>query len=737
MRSRRTNPDSAIVASSLPRAASLRPAVKVRKRLEAAINESRDGPQMLPSSRQICINDIGEIFGLDLSTHEPPPAGYPAWAALRKGCRSKAEAAAIKKRKRKAKKRKADWERQRQAKAEPDYVPPPPPTFKKRRYIQRSYGRQELIRRLLDPDVGFELDRWDTFDNCYYAPFAERGPLPSLRGNRHLERWPAILPKRDRLMTGMTKGPVYKSGSKIIGLTHRYVMLDRRRIGALIVDIDESFDCENSFRRKLLKILPASAMPNLVVGYLDSGGHLRRPHLIWILPPGSEVRGAPKYFYYWQRVQMALTAKLLTLGADPGATANPYKCKNPVSPFWSKFDFNPEWLTLDRLVSLADLNLNITESRLYKMASLAKTHDQKASNGLWVTIGRLVKDALLDGLRRKSRGYARAVAAGPDALAGWLRARVEPKVRQCYGEMDRPSKEGRDLAVVIDRRITWAAKNWDEKNPNRLINEGRDDDELTALGLRDEQGRPTDPRASRKVAGRRTSAIQKEDSIAEIGNAIVRLIGDTGEEPTPAAVARAVLKVKKSTVYSHFAVAMARIRVFQDGPRYIAPLVRVLTPTVQTERGVRPAEKPKSGVRASQTDIGRCRPEARGVSPGLDRPRGRSEGSVRDPLGGRGAGLCGVGQATSGMFPGVGGQAGRSNGQFDTADGDADRRHPVRAADTAADGAPCNVIGEVRPRLGSYALVSNSRAGAGRATWPDDPASAPERRRAKPADQRR
>jgi hypothetical protein len=128
---------------------------------------------------------------------------------------------------------------------------------------------------------------------------------------------------------------------RIFALDKPYVVLDKYRRCAFIVDLDGWWVSIEALRSHLRKLLPPEFMPNLITyrGAEDGKGGVENPHLCWMLPPGARViwkgQGKKKQQYkLHEMVQAGIVSLLIPLGADPGHT-NIFKTKNPLSPGYS------------------------------------------------------------------------------------------------------------------------------------------------------------------------------------------------------------------------------------------------------------------------------------------------------------------------------------------------------------------------------------------------------------------
>jgi hypothetical protein len=154
-------------------------------------------------------------------------------------------------------------------------------------------------------------------------------------------------------------------------------------------------------------------MPNLIVyRWSEDGTELESPHLLWPLPPGSEVgtngknREAPRFLF--NNIQRRLVSLLIPLGADIGHH-NP-KVKNSLSPYWS--------ILIDDsyFVDLTQWKAFLPKSNEEEMRHRAAIHqetsdgDLNESNRTWNSIVTLIRAAIKKATAEKSPAHAAAMA---------------------------------------------------------------------------------------------------------------------------------------------------------------------------------------------------------------------------------------------------------------------------------------------------------------------------------------
>ena len=393
----------------------------------------------------------------------------------------------------------------------------------------------------------------------------ERGLRSWLSQSPSLQRFVQILPKK--VVCGSDKKAVRTERKKIVALDRRYVTLDKRRLGAIIIDLDRCFGSEWALREELLKLLPKSMLPNLAVGLRLSDCTFTHPHLIWLLPPDCEVwteealHYSKKALELWHSMHRRLVNALLPLGADPGQLANPYKCKNPLSPEWDTVILTEKWNSLREMA--AELKKDVSEGQIRReKAKLAGLLNNDESCSYWHNVWQIIKMVMTGAHKRKDPGYLAAVADYATRYR-WLRRCVEDVAIDLLGV---PSEQELDIIRV---RCELAARKW---NPNYVdCDRGRDAEVIAAKSAGGKLSDTECRQIARKVTGdERHAAI-----IEAIASAIIEVVPNVPEarRRKPSVAARIAGLVGRSTVYDNWdeAVLCAK-RKSGTVHRYIAPL---------------------------------------------------------------------------------------------------------------------------------------------------------------------
>jgi hypothetical protein len=376
----------------------------------------------------------------------------------------------------------------------------------------------------------------DWYDTLH--EFFGLGKLRSHLGSPSLAHFARATPRQRELLVGDDKTAVGHCKSKALGLTARYVTIDRRRLMVLIVELDTCWRTADLLRRALLTKLEPEMMPNLVVGRTDPDGWIQRPHLIWCLKSavwndvhrtimtadGAEItfgdtrcRQAPIDFYFG--VQRGLVDALIDLGADPGQT-NVFKTKNPLSPRWSTFLFNDDkFYALGDFLAIKGFDTHPSDESMRRRATavrVALKHgvSQNLSSSVWNSVGAILEPIVRRELSLRSPEFI-AAGVSESRLAAWFDEQIRDALVSELGASDA-------LNDVLERRCEFAARycrsdRWKTRSGRR----GRDRDL-----------RFTKPRATKDErqgdAGRRSGQQRSDVAFEKLKVAIQNFMRGTG-----------------------------------------------------------------------------------------------------------------------------------------------------------------------------------------------------------------
>jgi hypothetical protein len=477
----------------------------------------------------------------------------------------------------------------------------------------------------------FSTVREQVFADRTYMPFEEafrnaKGQGVALRselGIRSLQLYNARLPKGTWF--GRDKREIYDGSclQRVFLLDEPYLVICWWKVrGQLVVDLDRKWDTLAALRSDIVRLIGIRLMPALIVERRDAQGRIDGAHLIWVLPPGSEVgiggksRTAP--IRTFNMVQDALVAALMPIGADPGHE-NMAKTKNPLSP---KFNVacTENFPTLaDFVAVLPTVSVTRTEmKRRYRVMREAAGEVISPSAFEWNTVRNIVRRLIGTALHERDQVFMSSLRQESSTVYGnWLREKLIPEVSATLGIP--PNRElPASLSSILRKQVEWRCAH--RPSPNTRIytgaNRGRDRalyttygyHRLGLTGAETFEERMGQGIARQRLAGEITRANQREACIQTMIDQ-ARLFARTGGNvDDTSALIRFVLmsgKLGRSTVYKRIGDSMDRVR---DACRYIA------------------REK-----RAKKLAVPPCQHEPAVVVPVVATPRSRSGSSSRCP----------------------------------------------------------------------------------------------------------
>ncbi|WP_051949279.1 hypothetical protein [Methylosinus sp. PW1] len=348
------------------------------------------------------------------------------------------------------------------------------------------------------------------------------------------------------LHAGYEKGFLPLADSKLLALDMPVIELTRLMRHGWRVDLDMDFPSMAYLRYELQKVVDRGdlpCLPHIPVGFVEHDGTLRRPHLWWLLPYGSQVWYDPddercnkRIMALFDGVVRGCTAALLHLGADISAIANEGKGKNPLSPHWTREIWNgtafpdlTEWAEcVDTGRRYGDLARDA--------AALDSGLDKNDSNAAFCTAQRIAFDSLRRMHHAGDPEYL-AVIGDTEALADILEAKCVAEIVHMFQK----KSEQKRLMKMIRRVALYAAGRWD---PNRCSANGRD------WGACRDRVKGLKTVSERQAVGAQYSA---ECRAATARNAVLAAISrlrEAGKEVSAASIAREA-GVSKPTAYKY------------------------------------------------------------------------------------------------------------------------------------------------------------------------------------------
>ncbi|WP_051949315.1 hypothetical protein [Methylosinus sp. PW1] len=348
------------------------------------------------------------------------------------------------------------------------------------------------------------------------------------------------------LHAGYEKGFLPLADSKLLALDMPVIELTRLMRHGWRVDLDMDFPSMAYLRYELQKVVDRGdlpCLPHIPVGHVEHDGTLRRPHLWWLLPYGSQVWYDPddercnkRIMALFDGVVRGCTAALLHLGADISAIANEGKGKSPLSSHWTREIWNgtafpdlTEWAEcVDTGRRYGDLARDA--------AALGSGLDKNDSNAAFCAAQRIAFDSLRMMHHACDPEYLDAIG-DTEALADILEAKCTAEI----GHMFQKKSEQKRLMKMIRRVALYAAGRWD---PDRCSANGRD------RGACRDRVKGLKTVAERQAVGAQYSA---ECRAATARNAVLAAISrlrEAGKEVSAASIAREA-RVSKPTAYKY------------------------------------------------------------------------------------------------------------------------------------------------------------------------------------------
>lgn len=417
---------------------------------------------------------------------------------------------------------------------------------------------------------GFVSDKKHIHADRRYKPFKEKlGCYRSRAGIRGLQLYSSRMPKQ--ALVGHDKREVYVAGHPMSARDASHVTINwYKSRGQLAVDVDRCWETLDEMRRDLLMALGSLLFPTLIVYRLNKLGQIENPHLIWILPPGSEVgvggkaKQAPIKLF--NVVQQALVSALIDLGADAGHT-NISKTKNPLDAHFSVACCENFPTLSDFMAGLPTIGTDLKDMRRRQAKFQGVDEDDLSTSAReWRDMLKIVRKEIAAALKGRSKGFRDSLATVA-AHEQWLKQNVAPVVVGAL--FDTPSVQKK-----LRKMVWWRARHRPSSKTRFYDGDNRHRDKalqeaLGLVGARGESERAVQETKRKRLAGTVTRTRQRDESVDAIYQVLVDAYGDTLPDDR-AAIIRTVLDSKvrgKTTVYDRINAAVLK---FRDASRYIA-----------------------------------------------------------------------------------------------------------------------------------------------------------------------
>ncbi|EIG62803.1 replication initiation protein [Bradyrhizobium sp. WSM1253] len=345
-------------------------------------------------------------------------------------------------------------------------------------------------------------------------------------------------------------------------------------LSQLVVDLDpeEGWPTLEALGRDLLRLLGPTLFPTKVIYRCDKRGWIEGAHVLWLLPPGSEVgvrgRSKDRPVHYFRTIQSALICHLMPLGADPGHK-NSDKTKSPLDPHFSVACCENFPVLKDFSDGLPTVSADPREMRRRQAKRQGKDEDERSASGkLFGDVLEVIQAEYQIAFRSRSQKFLNSLASA-DLHASWLRETVTKRVMASVAG-DRKAVE-RELA----KQIKWRANNPPSMNSRQYWGENRYRDSLAheeegLVGAESPGERKAQGEERQRFAGTITRTLQGAGSrliIREQVELFARIGGDISDDE---AVVRFVMlsgKRQKTCVNKWLPVILAD---FRDASGYIA-----------------------------------------------------------------------------------------------------------------------------------------------------------------------
>ncbi|KQS72995.1 hypothetical protein ASG39_04550 [Rhizobium sp. Leaf371] len=355
-----------------------------------------------------------------------------------------------------------------------------------------------------------------------------------------LKLFVTLVPKGGKARASNDKATLdVQSRSKLLTLDYPYVELNKEFLGAIRIDCDGVFMSPEHLLHALGELVregQVPCLPHVIVGDLLDDGTYRRPHLIFLLPPGTAVwksedrRCRRDIVRLFLGVSNGLTKALLSIGADPGAPATTMRMKNPLSPIWHTLTPNRHTMpTLSEYANWVDTGSS-REALVRKAAAIQSGMSLKTSNIAFNTLRERAVALLIEWHFAADVRMKGSTAA----LADHLHVALEGFARTM--ELDDPR-----LSYVIAKVADRLAMDFDpvklqgKKNRQRLLH--------VTEGMKDVRDR-------QRAGAEYSQGVRRERSLEKL----IKAYSDIVERSETVSVEKLASRagVSRATAYQHF-----------------------------------------------------------------------------------------------------------------------------------------------------------------------------------------
>lgn len=404
------------------------------------------------------------------------------------------------------------------------------------RVMEDRRALKELVRKRLRD--GFELPFDQHVAGRWRKAFREEGVRSE--GNPVLQLFVTLVPKGGRARASNDKAMLdVQSRSKLLTLDYAYVELNKEFLGAIRVDCDGVFHSPEHLLHALEDLVGDGripCLPHIIVGDLLDDGTYRRPHFIFLLPPGSAVwkskdkRSRGDIVRLLLGVYNGLAKAMLDIGADPAAPALTMRMKNPLSPLWHTMTPNPHrFPTLSEYKDWVDTRTS-RATLVRHAAAIQSKLGVTPSNRLFNTL----QDRAIALLREWHFESDPRMSGSRAALADHLHIALEEHAQET-------GLDDRQVAYVVAKVADYLAMNFDAAKLQGRKSRGRILDVVEGM---------KSVRQRQQAGAGYANGVRKDRSLEKLV-AAYRAMQERGETLSPEQLSSRA-GVSRSTAYRHF-----------------------------------------------------------------------------------------------------------------------------------------------------------------------------------------
>lgn len=431
-----------------------------------------------------------------------------------------------------AQRERADEKAKKQAKPKSPDKPKP----ETNRYQIEADELRRLVHERLEN--GYVLPFPMELAGRYRQPFTE----PGLRSadNPVLKLFVSLVPVGGKARASNDKARLeVQSRSKLLTLDYPYIELNKAFLGAIRIDCDGVFQTPDHLLHELELLVKARkipCLPHIIVGDLMGDGTYRRPHFIFLLPPGRAVWNSKDARCRMDIVRLlvgvynGLCKAMLHIGADPSAPATTMRMKNPLSPIWHTI--TPNWQHMPTLSDFSKcVDMKANRQKLVRRAAVVQS-------GMGIT----PSNALFNNLREQAAKLLVEWHFDADVRITGSRATLADHLHVALEKFAKGA--GLDelkVAYVISKVADYMSVDFDPSKLQKRRNRGQ------ILHVVENM---KSVRERQRAGSRYSNEVRKSRSLEKL-IAVYRTMLERVEDLSPEQLASRA-RVSRSTAYRHF-----------------------------------------------------------------------------------------------------------------------------------------------------------------------------------------